>query len=151
MKNSIKTTGGMYSTARMLVDYTEKLYMPLMELSHRYYGDIESVIRFNSWKENIENCFNEIKISQISNLNNVTIDAGDNIDVACKVELPNISPENISVQVYSGKIQDNGTLGEINVVEMEEDKKEPGVYRAKLKLTTGGDYGYKNKKILVIY
>ena len=142
MKNSIKTTGGMYSTARMLVDYTEKLYMPLMELSHRYYGDIESVIRFNSWKENIENCFNEIKISQISNLNNVTIDAGDNIDVACKVELPNISPENISVQVYSGKIQDNGTLGEINVVEMEEDKKEPGVYRAKLKLTTGGDYGY---------
>ena len=142
MKNSIKTTGGMYSTARMLVDYTEKLYMPLMELSHRYYGDIESVIRFNSWKENIENCFNEIKISQISNLNNVTIDAGDNIDVACKVELPNISPENISVQVYSGKIQDNGTLGEINVVEMEEDKKEPGIYRAKLKLTTGGDYGY---------
>ena len=142
MKNSIKTTGGMYSTARMLVDYTEKLYMPLMELSHKYYGDIESVIRFNSWKENIENCFNDIKISQISNLNNVTIDAGDNIDVACKVELPNISPENISVQVYSGKIQDNGTLGEINVVEMEEDKKEPGVYRAKLKLTTGGDYGY---------
>ena len=142
MKNSIKTTGGMYSTARMLVDYTEKLYMPLMELSHKYYGDIESVIRFNSWKENLENCFNEIKISQISNLNNITIDAGDNIDVACKVELPNISPENISVQVYSGKIQDNGTLGEINVIEMEEDKKEPGIYRAKLKLTTGGDYGY---------
>ena len=142
MKNSIKTTGGMYSTARMLVDYTEKLYMPLIELSHKYYMDIESVIRYNSWKENIENCFNEIKITQIENLNNITIDAGDNIDVACKVELPNISPENISVQVYSGKIQDNGTLGEINVIEMEEDKKEPGIYRAKLKLTTGGDYGY---------
>ena len=79
---------------------------------------------------------------QISNLSNITIDAGDNIDVVCKVELPNIKPENISVQVYSGKIQENGTLGEINVIEMEEDKKEPGTYRAKLKLTTGGDYGY---------
>ena len=142
MKNSIKTTGGMYSTSRMLVDYTEKLYMPLMELSNKYYGDIESVIRYNSWKENIENCFSEIKLMQISNLSNITIDAGDNIDVVCKVELPNIKPENISVQVYSGKIQENGTLGEINVIEMEEDKKEPGTYRAKLKLTTGGDYGY---------
>ena len=30
MKNSIMSTGGKYSTARMLVDYTEKLYMPLM-------------------------------------------------------------------------------------------------------------------------
>ena len=142
MKNSIKTTGGMYSTARMLVDYTEKLYMPLSKLSAQYYSDIESVIRYNSWKENIENSWNDIKIIQITSLNNITIDAGDNIDVACRVELPNISPENISVQVYSGKIQDNGTLGEINVIEMEEDKKEPGTYRAKLKLTTGGDYGY---------
>ena len=142
MKNSIKSTGGMYSTARMLVDYTEKLYMPLSELSSKYYSDIESVIRYNSWKENIEQCFNEIKITQITNLNNITIDAGDNIEVACRIELPNISPENISVQVYSGRIQDNGKLGDINIVEMEEDKKEPGIYRAKLKLTTGGDYGY---------
>lgn len=33
MKNSIITTGGKYSTARMLVDYTNNLYMPLCKLT----------------------------------------------------------------------------------------------------------------------
>ena len=33
MKNSIISTGGKYSTARMLVDYTNNLYMPLMQFN----------------------------------------------------------------------------------------------------------------------
>ena len=35
MKNSIISTGGNYSTARMLVDYTKKLYMPLCNLTNK--------------------------------------------------------------------------------------------------------------------
>ncbi len=35
MKNSIITTGGKYSTARMLVDYTNNLYMPLCKLTKK--------------------------------------------------------------------------------------------------------------------
>ena len=31
MKNSIISTGGKYSTSRMVVDYVDKLYMPLTE------------------------------------------------------------------------------------------------------------------------
>ena len=37
MKKSIITTGGKYSTARMLVDYSERLYMPLVNLYNNYY------------------------------------------------------------------------------------------------------------------
>ncbi len=33
MKNSILSTGGKYSTARMLVDYTNQYYMPLAKLT----------------------------------------------------------------------------------------------------------------------
>ena len=33
MKNSIKTTGGKYSTSRMLIDYINDLYMPLCKLT----------------------------------------------------------------------------------------------------------------------
>ena len=32
MKNSIITTGGKYSTQRMVIDYTNKMYMPLCNL-----------------------------------------------------------------------------------------------------------------------
>ncbi len=35
MKQSIMSTGGKYSTARMVVDYTNQLYIPLCNLTKR--------------------------------------------------------------------------------------------------------------------
>ena len=43
MKNSIVSTGGKYSTSRMLVDYTNQLYIPLCNLTKKYYNDLEKV------------------------------------------------------------------------------------------------------------
>ena len=72
----------------------------------------------------------------------MTIDAGNNIEVKCAVDLQNINPENVSVQVYSGKVLDNGILEDIHITEMEQEAKDSNVYRAKIALTTGGNYGY---------
>ncbi len=50
-KISIITTGGKYSTARMLVDYTNNLYMPLCNLTKKYYENVDNVAAYNSWKK----------------------------------------------------------------------------------------------------
>ena len=42
---------------------------------------------YKNWKD--------IKITQKNNLDNITIDAGNKIEVKCEVELPNIDVENI--------------------------------------------------------
>lgn len=47
MKQSILTTGGKYSTARMLVDYTNNLYMPLINLYNNHYSNLESAASFS--------------------------------------------------------------------------------------------------------
>ena len=146
MKNSIISTGGKYSTARMLVDYTENLYIPLCNLTKKYYEDIDNVAAYNSWKKDLFTNWKDIKINQLNNLDNITIDAGNNIDVKCEVELPNISQENISVEVYYGKILDNGIVENVSIIPMKlEDKDEENkkyLYTAKIELTTGGNYGY---------
>jgi len=142
MKNSIISTGGEYSTSRMLMDYLNKMYIPLCNLYNKYYSDMENVIRLNEWIDDIKNRWDKIKITQLDNLNNVVIDAGKNIEVKCQVDLQNINPENISVQVYSGKVLGNGTLEDIQIREMEQVEKGSDIYKAKITLSTGGDYGY---------
>ncbi len=142
MKNSIISTGGMYSTARMLVDYTEKLYLPLCNLYNTYYKDLENVIGYNEWKTNAKNEWNKIKIIQNNNIKDITIDAGNKIEVSCKVELPNISPDSISVEVYSAKIMSDGTFEDINVIPMTRNIKEDNLYTGEIELKTGGNYGY---------
>ena len=146
MKNSIITTGGKYSTARMLVDYTNQLYMPLCNLTKKYYEDIDNVAAYNSWKKDTYRDWKDIKITQVNNLDNITMDAGNNIEVSCEVELPNIDVENVTVEAYYGKILDNGVVENVSIIPMtlsdsdEEQKKY--YFIAKIELTTGGNYGY---------
>ena len=146
MKNSISSTGGKYSTARMLVDYTNKLYMPLANLYHKYYESLEEVSTFNSWKQEIYNNWDKIKITEENNIDNIVMDAGNTIEVKCKVELPNILFKNIETQVYYGKIRENGVVEKIDVIPMQliESNEENKIYTytARIELKTGGDYGY---------
>ena len=147
MKNSIMSTGGKYSTSRMVVDYVEKLYMPLCDLNNKYFSNLEDVTSYVSWKNELRNNWNDIKIEQTSDLENITMDAGNNIDVSCKVELPNIDKDNVEVQVYYGKILDNGVVKSMQIIPMKLQEKVEGrentyLYNAKIELTTGGNYGY---------
>lgn len=146
MKNSIISTGGKYSTSRMLVDYTNNLYMPLCNLTKKYYGNVDNVAEFNLWKKNLYTNWKDIKISQKNNLNNITMDAGNNIEVRCEVEVPNVDIDNINVECYYGKILDNGIVENISIIPMKlesrnEDEKKYE-YIAKIELKTGGNYGY---------
>ena len=146
MKESIISNGGRYSTARMLTDYVEKLYIPLCNLYKNYYTDLGKVGEFDNWKESIKNTWNDIEITQENNLDNITLDAGNNIEVKCKVKLSNIGKENIEAQVYYGRISENGTVNDITIIPMElEDSDEENktyTYKAKVNLVNGGNYGY---------
>ena len=146
MKNSIISTGCEYSTSRMLCDYTNKLYMPLVNLYKEYYQDLSVVADFDEWKNKMLINWDKIKIEQANNLNDISIDAGNKIDVTCKVTLPDIDVNNISAEAYAGRITDNGTIENITIIPMElkekNDENREYLFKTKLELTTGGNYGY---------
>ena len=146
MKNSITSTGGKYSTSRMLVDYTNNLYIPLCNLTKKYYENIDNVAEFNLWKKNLYTNWKDIKITQKNNLNNITMDAGNNIDVKCEVQLPNIDVSNVMAQCYYGKILDNGIVENVSIIPMKlsskNEENKTYEYTAKIELKTGGNYGY---------
>ncbi|MCL2383830.1 MAG: alpha-glucan family phosphorylase [Oscillospiraceae bacterium] len=146
MKQSIISTGANYSMSRMIVDYTNTLYMPLCNLTNKYYTNLELVTEYNKTKNDIFNNWNDIEITQCDNLDNIVMDAGNNIKVTCKVKLPNISVENIEAQTYYGKILDNGTMENISIIPLKlvesNDEEKEYKFEGQIELKTGGDYGY---------
>ena len=147
MKNSIMSTGGKYSTSRMLVDYTNQLYMPLCNLTKKYYSNLEKVTEYDAWKQSISSNWKDIQIEQEEkNADNVTLDAGNIIDVKCSVVLPNIDVNHIKAEVYYGRFLDNGTVQDVKVIEMKLERKDEEnkkyYYTAKIPLTSGGNFGY---------
>ena len=70
----------------------------------------------------------------------------DKIPVACKVVLPSIDPENVEVQVYYGKIGEDGIMDNIQIKQMDlqqaDKENKVYVYSSDIQLSNGGDYGY---------
>ncbi len=146
MKNSIKSTGGKYSTSRMVVDYVNDLYMPLCNLGAKHFSDLSKVAEFTEWKKNAKLSWDKITLKQDRNVDNGRFVAGSQITVNCEVYLPNINEENADVQVYFGQILENGTVKNVYTATMNkisEDKIENRyTYEAIIDLKTGGNFGY---------
>ncbi len=146
MKNSIRTTGGKYSTARMVTDYVRNLYMPLCDLKRAHFDDLEKVGQFTKWKSNIKENWDKIVITQDRNVDNAKLVAGTQITVNCEVYLPNIDEENTDIQVYFGQFLDNGTVRNVYTCTMNkisENKEEHKYnYEAVIDLKSGGNFGY---------
>lgn len=146
MKETIATNAGRYSTARMLVDYANKLYMPLAKLTRENYNDLNRVTEFNSWKNELYANWKDIAISQGVNADNIVIDAGNQIEVKCQVELPNIDVNSVTVEVYTGRISHVGSLEKVKVIPMKlvgtDSDNKRYTFSAKIDFITGGNYGY---------
>ena len=146
MKSSIISTGAKYSTARMLIDYMKKLYMPLINVTNKYYSDLEKAVRYTTWKDELYANWKNIVIEQDDNIKNATIDAGQSIEVNCKVTIPNLSIKDIKVQTYCCKLSDNGEAEDIIIVPMKmvkfEEEYNRYYFTAKINIATGGEYGY---------
>ncbi|MGN1298988.1 MAG: alpha-glucan family phosphorylase [Candidatus Scatovivens sp.] len=144
MKNSIKTTGGQYSTSRMVIDYVDKLYIPLCNLKNKYFEDNKKVEDFSNWKNNIKTNWKKINISQEDNVDNKKLVAGSKIKVKCIVDFKDIKETDASVQVYLGKFMENGTVKNVYKEEMKLVSEENGkyIYESNIKLDNGGNFGY---------
>ena len=121
MKNTIESNAGRFSTSRMLDDYTTQFYIPLCNLHNKCYTDLPKVTRYNEWKEKLYSNWDDIKIRQDkNNYDDITVDAGNKIEVSCYVKLPNelISIDNIDAEVYYGKITTDGVVDDISIIPM---------------------------------
>ncbi len=145
MKNSIKSVGGNYNTNRMLCDYLEKLYIPQISAIEGEYSNVEKVEEFSNWKDKIKNCWKKVEIEAPSISEEVSMKAGDALDLICQVDLGTISPSSIVCEVFYGKFLNGEKLSGSFCKEMElsndlgNGKFE---YKTTINIDNGGNYGY---------
>jgi starch phosphorylase len=131
----------------MLKDYTNNLYIPqinrTIEISQNAY---EKIYSLTNWKIYIEQNWSVLHINPI-NLNayeNNPICVNQAITPACLAYLGNINPDDISVEVFIGKIAENGILYESESTPMTLIQKNGDMYeyKAEIPMTNGGNYGF---------
>ena len=145
MKWSIKTVGGIYNTGRMLVDYLNKLYVPQMQRLHETHSDVAKVNDYLQWENALKSKWSLIKITPTAELDELSVNAGKNIKMACNVFLNGITPDDVTVEVYCGRLDETGKMTNSLYSEMKVEK-ETGEseyrYSTDLCIDEGGNYGY---------
>jgi starch phosphorylase len=149
MKESIKTNTGLFSTHRMVQDYTNKYYTTSMDKVEKIVSsNYKYSINLSNWKSEVEKIWPQVQIlanKTANNLKGKEFISGENIKINATVYLGSLDPSSVKVQVYYGGIGNNNSIDNPEIVDMElEEKTAEGTYSysANVKLFEGGEYGY---------
>lgn len=149
MKESIKSVSYQFSTHRMVQEYNNKMYIPSMERFDRMTSDNYRLAReLSDWKSHMEGNWQQVQIIADRTMNQLKEQkalSGETITLTTNVNLGNIDPSSVKVEVYYGNIDKNNMIEDSKTEEMRMiEKIDAATYRysASINLTDGGEYGY---------
>ncbi len=145
MKNSIKTIAPFFNTNRMVQEYTQKFYDNATEnLKKLKENDFKILKEFSKWKNEILQKWDSLQIKGVTTKKQTEFHVGEEIEIKCEIFPGDLSENDISVEIFYGKIDksDNIIEGKVNPMELIEKKEKLYIYSGKIKLFESGTYGF---------
>jgi starch phosphorylase len=129
MKQSIKTCASFFNTSRMVMDYTEKYYVPVHDLNSAFRANKHSEAKdYIIWKDSIIRSWDNVQFVD-TNVDADVMKMGSNVIFKASVRSEEIRPENLSVCAV---VEFDGSSGEFKdpeFIELDFVQEEDGVYR----------------------
>ncbi|MCF7929833.1 MAG: alpha-glucan family phosphorylase [Spirochaetales bacterium] len=105
MKSSISNVGKQFSSTRMLMEYSQRFYFPALENARRLHEvDYKSARELSSYFETVRSQWNEFEVVSVSSSKDALITIGDKLDVGAQIRLPGVKPDQVSVELYYGRL-----------------------------------------------
>jgi len=148
MKASMKNLGPVYNTTRMVSEYSHKFYFKANEKWKYLMADeMKNAKEFTVWKEKLNRSWNKIKIHNIQkDALSKEIAVGHKYLVSAEVELGDLAPKDVEVQIYFGKVDDqnkpyaNSYVSMNCVQQIEGDNTH--LYKGEIPCSSTGNFGF---------
>jgi starch phosphorylase len=148
MKASMRTLGPVFNTNRMVSQYNDNYYMK--SLDRRKFileNDWEEAKKFTKWKTNLIKNWKSVKFVSVSENNEKSeMKVDSTYKLSCEVDLGKLSPEDIEVQIYYGKVDDRFETNANNHVVMNYNStnKDSNIhtFSGEIKCQRTGNFGY---------
>ncbi|HSP86858.1 MAG TPA: alpha-glucan family phosphorylase [Ignavibacteriaceae bacterium] len=107
VKNSMKKLGPYFNTHRMVQEYYEKFYTLAYEKRKELEEDKwKKAIELADWKDKLKQKWSRIKVEKVLNGKKTrSIYVGEEFPVEAEINLGELSPEDVEVQLYSGPVE----------------------------------------------
>jgi starch phosphorylase len=109
MKNCMRKLIPMFNTNRMVREYAEKFYLPSVQRGAQLAADgLKRSIDLAHAKDRLRQHWGKIKIVGVRASGNGHFKVGQELQVEAMVDLPDLRPEDVSVQLYAGAVNAAG-------------------------------------------
>lgn len=111
IKNSLQSLCPYFNTSRMVREYAEKFYLPLGAHHARLMADERTPAKsLSDWKERVHRAWPGVEITRISMAQNGIVPLGAKMRVEAEVSLGNLSPEEVRLEIYEGRLKEENLL-----------------------------------------
>jgi len=131
IKASMRTLLPRFNTNRMVREYADHMYRPALDRwAHLGENDCQAARDVAAWRSGLSAHWGEIRVESVAAGGNCEFRVGSHVDVTAEVFLGPVSPEQVQVQLYHGRVDANEQLLDGEAVPMQCDgPAEDGRYR----------------------
>ncbi len=117
MKNSMRTLSPVFNTHRMLREYTENYYIPARDRYLHLTGDKANSQDYLNWWRRINGEWKRVEIRDVHTSSD-QLSVGDDLSVRARVALGSLTPDDVKVQLYYGRLDTKGLIEDGDATDM---------------------------------
>ncbi|HEY2513253.1 MAG TPA: alpha-glucan family phosphorylase [Polyangiaceae bacterium] len=132
MKGAISKLVPEFNTARMVREYAERFYAPSIRLTHEMMDhDLAGALKLASWKQRVRDAWPSVEIRDLSSASPNELKVGEAMKVQASVQLGQLAPGDVAVELYHGPTAGGHELtrGEVVRMRLVGNGGGPGMYR----------------------
>src|SRR5690606_24299460 len=119
MKRCIATLAPRFNTNRMLQEYAEKLYLPALKRARALGADnLQPAVAFAHQKDRLRAAWNKIRIENVEMRGAASLSVRQELAVSAVVNVDNLEPSELRVQVYMGPLNNDGRIIEGEAIDL---------------------------------
>ena len=111
MKQCMRKLGPIFNTNRMVRDYADKFYVPAMVRGQDLAADgLKRAIELAHMKDRLRHKWGGVKVVGVHANGNGNFKVGDSLKVEALIDLPDMKPEDVAVELYAGPLNATGMI-----------------------------------------
>jgi starch phosphorylase len=146
VRHTLATLTPELSADRMVKEYVNRLYVPAASAGREFSDrDFHNARALAGWVANITAQWHKVHVAHVESGGVEEPQVGDTLHIRALVDIDGIAPQDLVVQVVSGRSADDGnfTVSSVNELQFDShDEGKPALYVGTIPLSRAGSFGY---------
>jgi len=145
MRAGLRRLVPIFNSHRMVQEYVSRYYLPCSRRFNALCGEDSAGAKdLAAWRRKLMTSWQDISMEEVSSGDGLEMAAGKELEVVARIRLGSLTPEDVTVEAYYGRLDQNGDFAERETAPLQAADLADGLYtfRGQIPCQKTGRFGY---------